>query len=86
MPPLPDPFELRDREQLATLMQQKKHSYRTLAQAANVGKTPIHKLRTGRQKTCSYPVAERLATALGVKVEELFRPQGVEGDEPAETA
>jgi hypothetical protein len=67
-------------------MQEHKHSYRTLAQAARVGKTPIHKLRTGRQKTCSYPVAERLAAALGVKVEELFRPKAIEGDEHAETS
>lgn len=62
-------------------MKQTNHSYRTLAHEARVGKTPIHKLRTGQQKTISYPNAERLANALGVKVEDLFRPQRIEGEE-----
>jgi transcriptional regulator with XRE-family HTH domain len=80
LPVLPEPFVLRDRDKLASLMKQHKHSFRSLAQAAQVGKTPIHKLLNGQQKTISYPHAERLAEALGVEVSELFRPQHVEGE------
>lgn len=80
MPVLPEPFVLRDPDKLEDLMRQHNLSYRTLAQAAHIGKTPIHKLRTGQQKTVSYPKAERIAAALDVTVEELFRPQHVEGE------
>ena len=80
MPVLPDPYVLRDREQVAALMKERKLSLRTLAQAAELGKSPVHRILTGQQATCSYPVAERLANALGVELAELFRPKHVEGE------
>lgn len=73
MPPLPDPYVLVNPKRLEELMQQRNHTYRSLAAAAGVGKTPIHKLVKGEQKRCSYRTASRITAALGVDVEELFQ-------------
>jgi DNA-binding Xre family transcriptional regulator len=61
-------------------MKQTNHSYRTLAQAARQGKSPIQRLVAGKQKTISYPNAERIAKALKVDVSDLFRPKHIEGE------
>ena len=80
MPVLAEPYVPRDRTQLARLMTEQNVSFRTLAVPGKLGKTTISKVFTGQQLTISYPKAELIAKGLNRTVEELFRPQYLEGE------
>lgn len=77
MPPLPlrDLWELTDPKSLADLMEQQQHTYRSLADAAGVAKSPIQRMVEGKQRACAPDTARRIAAALGVEAETLFKPR-----------
>lgn len=59
---------------LAALMDQRDMSMGTLARYAGCSKGFISHLVAGRRRTCTPPLAERIAEALSVPLEVLFVP------------
>lgn len=59
---------------LAALMEQRSMSMGTLARYADCSKGFISHLVAGRRRTCTPPLAERIAEALSVPLEVLFVP------------
>lgn len=59
---------------LAALMQQRDMSYGTLGRYAGCSKGFVSHLTSGRRRTCTPQLAERIAEALSVPLEVLFVP------------
>lgn len=74
MPSLSDEWELISPSKLAEKMQEHGYTYRALALEAGVGKSAINDLHRGTRAVCSRRFAGRVAKALNVQVEDLFRP------------
>jgi DNA-binding Xre family transcriptional regulator len=67
-------MQLRDRDDLTRLMRLKDLNDRTLAQAAGLHHSTIHRLRHGDRDHTHLDTATAIADALQVSVDRLFRP------------
>jgi hypothetical protein len=78
VPRLRESMRLRDRAELRRRMlaQTPRATTRSIAAASGgrVSHTFVHELLRGLKQVCSREVAEGIAAALGVKVEDLFEP------------